>query len=58
MKSYFQGVSSEMKKVVWPTGSQATKETLTVIFLSIIFGLFLGGSDFILTKLISFIIGL
>jgi len=46
----------ELKKVKWPTQSEIVRLTVSVIVISIIVGVFLGGVDFILTKGIDLII--
>jgi preprotein translocase subunit SecE len=37
MINYFKNVAQEMKNVTWLTGEQTSKETITVITVSIIF---------------------
>jgi len=44
-------VKTELSKVIWPTREQAIKLTLIVIGTSIAVGAFIGGLDFLLTKL-------
>jgi preprotein translocase SecE subunit len=46
----------ELKKVTWPTQKEVIRLTATVIIVSIIVGVFLGGLDFLLTKLTEIII--
>jgi preprotein translocase subunit SecE len=46
----------ELKKVTWPTQKEVIRLTAAVIIVSIIVGLFLGGLDFLLTKLTEIII--
>ncbi|MBU7456280.1 preprotein translocase subunit SecE [Leuconostoc fallax] len=48
MITYFKNVAKEMKRVTWPTQEQASRETVTVIAVSIIFAAFLGGADWLL----------
>ncbi len=40
----------ELKKVVWPTRVEIIRLTVSVIVISTVVGVFLGGIDFILTK--------
>ncbi len=54
--SFFKEVREELKKVVWPTKEEVIRLTGVVILVSVIVGLFLGGADFILTKLIEVLI--
>ena len=48
---FLKGVKGGLKKVVWPTREEVIRLTFVVIAVSLIVGLFLGGADFILTKL-------
>lgn len=48
MFKYFKNVAAEMKNVTWLSLEQASKETVTVITVSIIFAVFLGGVDWLL----------
>ena len=38
----------ELKKVVWPTREETIRHTLTVIVMSGVLALFLGGADYVL----------
>jgi preprotein translocase subunit SecE len=53
---FLREVQDELKKVVWPTRKEVIRLTFTVIAVSIIVGLFLGGVDFVLTKLIQVVL--
>ena len=53
---FLKEVTDELKKVVWPTRSEVTRLTGVVIVVSLIVGVFLGGIDFLLTKLMEIII--
>ncbi len=53
---FFKEVRDELKKVVWPTRDEIIRLTGVVILVSLGVGLFLGGTDFILTKLIALIV--
>lgn len=46
----------ELKKVTWPTKAEVTRLTLAVIVISAVVGIFLGGIDFGLTKVLEFIL--
>ena len=46
----------ELKKVTWPTRAEVTRLSVAVIAISIIVGIFLGGIDFVLTKVIELIV--
>lgn len=51
-KNYFLGVIAEAKKVVWPTRSQVSSQTATVIIAIIIAALVFGIVDFGFSQLI------
>lgn len=53
---YLKQALAELKKVVWPTRQQVVKLTLIVIGVSIITGLFIGGLDYLFTRLIGLIV--
>lgn len=54
--NFLREVREELKKVVWPTRDEIIRLTGVVILVSIFVGLFLGGADFILTKLIELVV--
>ena len=54
--SFLKEVRDELKKVVWPTRDEVIRLTGVVILISIVVGIFLGGTDFILTKLVGILI--
>jgi preprotein translocase subunit SecE len=47
----------ELKKVTWPTRDEIIRLTISVIVISTIVGLFLGGLDLLLTKVLEIILG-
>ena len=49
--NFLREVQDELKKVVWPTRDEVIRLTFVVVAVSLVVGLFLGGIDFILTKL-------
>ncbi len=49
--SFFKEVREELKKVVWPSKEEVIRLTGVVVLVSALVGLYLGGADFILTKL-------
>jgi preprotein translocase subunit SecE len=53
---FLKEVRDELKKVVWPTRDEIIRLTGVVILISVVVGIFLGGTDFILTKLIGLLI--
>lgn len=42
---FIREVSSELKKVSWPTRHEAIKLTVVVLAISILVGVFIGGTD-------------
>jgi len=53
---FLKEVQEELKKVVWPTRDEVIRLTFVVVFVSLIVGLFLGGVDIVLVKLIEIFI--
>lgn len=49
--TFLKEVQDELKKVVWPSQSEVVRLTVVVILVSVIVGLYLGGIDFLLTKI-------
>jgi len=54
--NFLREVQDELKKVVWPTRDEVIRLTGVVMLVSLGVGLFLGGADFILTKLIELVV--
>lgn len=54
---FLKEVKEELNKVVWPTREQTVRYTVLVIIVAVAVGLFLGGLDYLLTSLTSFLIG-
>lgn len=46
----------ELKKVTWPTRTEVTRLTVAVLVISVIVGLFLGGIDILLQRIIEMIV--
>jgi preprotein translocase subunit SecE len=53
---FLKEVRDELQKVVWPTRDEIIRLTGVVILVSVGVGIFLGATDFILTKLIGILI--
>ena len=53
---FLKEVRDELKKVVWPTRAEVIRLTAVVIIVSLLVGLYLGGLDFILTKILALVI--
>ena len=54
--NYFREVRSEMKMVSWPKREETIKLTLTVLVVSGIVGLYVGGLDLLFTKLLEIVL--
>jgi len=54
--SYIKEVTSELKKVTWPTKKQTIDMTILVVIISLVVAIYLTGVDFILNKIITAII--
>ena len=50
--NYLSEVRIELSKVVWPKREQVIKFTLIVVIISSLVGAYMGGLDFVLTKLL------
>lgn len=49
--TFLRETYDELQKVKWPTRNEIIRLTVVVIFISFAIGLYIGGIDFILTKL-------
>lgn len=54
--SFLRETRDELKKVVWPTRQEVIRLTVIVIAVSLIVGLFLGGLDFVFTKIVTLVV--
>ena len=54
--NFLRETRDELNKVVWPTRNEVIRLTGVVIIVSVFVGVFLGTTDFILTKLIELIV--
>ena len=52
---FFKGIKNELKKIVWPTKEQTAKQTLAVVIISIILGLFIVGIDQLAMLAVNFV---
>lgn len=53
---FLKEVRAELAKVSWPSRAQATRLTLIVIGVSTVVAIFIGGLDFVFTKLIGVVL--
>jgi len=51
MRAYLKDVRGEMKKVTWPSKDDMIKTTIAVIVISLFFGAYLFGVDFIFSRI-------
>jgi len=56
IKKFVLEVSTELKKVTWSTRKEVIDATWIVIVSSVFLGLFIFGTDFVLSKLLGIII--
>lgn len=54
--TYFRETWDEMKKVKWPSRSEVTRLTATVMLISVLVGMYIGGLDYVFTKLMELIL--
>lgn len=52
---FIREVTSELKKVTWPTRQETIKLTIAVVAISVAVGVFIGGLDALLVKITSFL---
>ena len=57
ISTFLQAVRTEMTKVSWPTRDRIIRSTLVVVFAIIVFGLFIGGIDFMFFQVLRFFLG-
>lgn len=55
-QSFVKGLKAEFKKIVWPDQETVTKQTITVLAVSVALGLIIGILDFVIKWGLSFII--
>ena len=53
---YFREVAQELKKVSWPTKEQTYNLTLLVMGITVIAALYIGGLDYVFSRLMSIVI--
>ena len=55
-KRFFEEVQAEMKKCAWPSKPELVESTIVVIVATLLFGAFVGISDFGLIRFMGWII--
>lgn len=53
---YFREVTTELRKVSWPSVEQTRNMTLLVVVVSLLVGIYIGGLDFIFQKALAVLI--
>lgn len=53
---FFAEVKQELSEVTWPTRTEVTRLTLIVIGISVIVAFFVGGADFLFTKILGLVV--
>jgi preprotein translocase subunit SecE len=56
IQNFFSEVTVELKKVSWPTRAELYEATWIVIASTFFLGLFIGATDFVLSRLLGLII--
>lgn len=56
VKNFVMEVTVELKKVSWPTKRDLVDATWLIIVSSVILGVFIGATDFVLSKILGLII--
>lgn len=54
--AYFATAYAELRKVTWPTRSEAWQKTQVVIVFSLVFAIFLGSVDYLLSGIIQLLL--
>lgn len=54
--TFLRETQDELKKVIWPTRKEVVRLTIVVILISLIVGLYIGGLDFVFTKLLQVVV--
>jgi preprotein translocase subunit SecE len=51
VRLYFKGVAAESRRVSWPSKPQVIGGTVTTLFILVVFSIYLGGMDWMLSSL-------
>ena len=54
--AFFRETYDEIKKVTWPSRNQVIRLTSVVIAISVLVGLYIGALDYLMTKVMEFIL--
>lgn len=58
IKTWFDGLKAEFRKIIWPTREDVTKETTAVVVVSVILGFIIVVLDFLIQHGIDFLVTL
>jgi len=53
---YLRETRAELRKVVWPTRREATRLSIIVVSVTVAMSIFLGGLDYIFSRLIGLVV--
>jgi preprotein translocase subunit SecE len=56
VSKYLNEVRTELSKVIWPKRDEVARLTLVVFLVSAIVGAYIGGLDYVFTKLIEYLL--
>ena len=54
---YLRETRAELRKVVWPSRREATRLSIIVVTVTVAMSVFLGGLDYIFSRLIGLVVG-
>jgi len=57
MKNFLKDRIGELHNVTWPTRKQATHAMILVLVIMLIVGIFLGVVDYVLTEIVTILLG-
>ncbi len=55
-KSWFKGLKAEFKRIIWPDRESLAKETVAVVFVSVLLGVIISALDFVIRIGIEFLV--
>lgn len=54
--SWFKGLKAEFKRIIWPDRESLAKETVAVVFVSVLLGVIISALDFVIRVGIEFLV--
>jgi preprotein translocase subunit SecE len=55
--NYYREVVTEMSKVSWPSRDELKRSTIVVLIVTIIFAVFIGSFDWVLSQIVQWFLG-